>query len=204
MVRLTLIDETISLDENALEEVIQKVNQLSDDLSTLNAKIGEELLKQGVPIAKKQLSKYGIGEGPLSNSIRSTGFNGAKGNGYIIAGEGLRAGGISGGAEGKKSSYPLMSYAIFVEQGSGGAKVKAEAQKASNPFAPKLKLSKNNATPSSSSDGKWVYFDEQNNEFVTTSGQPPKPFMHDTLYELWVKGIDIAAKLVRECLHWER
>lgn len=168
----------MTLEPKSIEHAIKEVELLNTKLKTALDKLCERLLEEGVKIAKIRLLRYGVKQGPLYNSIKHIAFDVQKGVGYITAGEGLLAGGISGGAGGEKSSYPLMSYAIFVEYGTGTFRKKAEEAKA-NPFGPKLKL-----PTSKKEDPGWVYFDEEKNKFYFTRGQPPKPFMLNTFIEL--------------------
>lgn len=175
-----IILKTISmtLEPKSIEHAIKEVNALNDKLKTALDKVCERLLEEGVKIAKIRLLGYGVSQGPLYNSIKQIAFDVQKGVGYITAGEGLLAGGISGGASGETSKYPLMSYAIFVEYGTGTFRKKAEEKKA-NPFGPKLNLPvKKQEEPG------WVYFNEEKNKFYFTRGQPPKPFMLNTFLEL--------------------
>ena len=184
---------SMTLDPASIQKAIDEVNSMSGRLKEALDKVCEWLLAEGVKVAKIRLLRYGVPQGPLYNSIKQVAFDPQKGVGYITAGEGLLAGGISGGAEGKTSKWPLMSYAVFIEFGTGTYKKRAE-EKNANPFGPKLKL------PPKAEEKGWVYFNEKDNKFYFTRGQPPKPFMTNTFVELMMTAREKGGTMLLEYL----
>jgi len=193
---INLMDLEINIDDPAsISDAIMKVNLLRVSIKRMLDGMCEALLKEGVKIARIQLMRYGIGKGPLYNTIKEIAYDRATGIGYITAGEGLIAGNTTPG-------YPLMSYAIFVEEGFGSAKT--QKAKSTSTWQPTLKLpasKKQDASPSAN-DG-WVYLKEKDDHFYTSHGQPPKPFMYNTLMDLWAKAGQDASKYVIEYIPHE-
>ena len=154
-----------------------EVNFIRVRLKKMMDALCEYLLEEGVTIAKAQLvamqsgkGGYNVEGGPLYNSIQRGVFDKQKRVGYITAGEGLTT----------KSG---LSYAVYVEYGTGDKVKPASSQTNTSPgtslFKPKLNLPVKTAP--AKSEQRWVYFNERDNKFYTTSGQAPKPFMRTTL-----------------------
>ena len=175
---------------DTLTKAIEKINKLQTNTEEMLDKMCSDLLDDGVKMAKEQLRSFGVKDGNLSNSIKHTEYSKETHSGVITAGEGLLAGVISGGKEGKVSKYPLMSYATFVEWGTGskGRKAQKEKEKKLAVYSPSQELKGIRKKEEPVDDEKWVYFDEQKNHFYTTSGQPPKPFMHNTKLYLVIRA----------------
>lgn len=191
MSMITLLDLDMTLEPSSIEHAIREVHALRTTIKDMLDKICEELLIEGVDIARKKLLLYNVKDGPLMQSIKMIAFDKQKGVGFITAGEGLESG-IQG-----------MSYAIFVEKGTGKAKI---PKKHVDIWSPKLKLvngKQKTEEPEQMSDGKdsWVYCvkDEDGTlHYYTTSGQPPKPFMTDTYNQLKWKAEVLGRKYVAE------
>ena len=200
MSRIVISKISMTLDPDSIQQAISTIKDIQVRLRIVLDAFCQYLLKEGVEIARVQLHSYGVKDGPLSNSIKFV-YNRQEHVGFITAGEGLLAGGISGGAEGLHSKYPLMSYAVFVEYGTGkyasgeGGKAKKQEPKT---WKPTLNLQGTKKQEEAKPDKTWVYLNEKDNKFYTTSGQPPKPFMHTTYTELYYKAKMEAPKLIAE------
>ena len=188
----------MTLDPESIQNAIDEVRLLQTGIKDALDSLCEYLLERGQTIARVNLMHFGaMHTGGLYNSIKYGAFDRAKGVGVLTAGEGLYAGGISGGEAGLYASYPLMSYAVFVEFGYG-----VDGKNARHPLAKKQRykynVNKNTITVRDRSQpGQvykqvpgWNYFNERDNRFYFTTGQPPKPFMYNTLLDL----IDVAER----------
>lgn len=200
MSRIVISKINMTLDPDSIQDAINTIKDIQLRVKLMLEALCKKLLEEGVNVAKVKLQDLGVSDGPLSNSIRFV-YNRQEHVGFITAGEGLLAGGISGGAEGEHSKYPLMSYAVFVEYGTGkyaegkGGKKKQE----SKTWSPTLNLSGfEKKEEKTESDDTWIYLNEKDNKFYTTSGQPPKPFMHNTYLDLRYKAKMEAPKLIAE------
>ena len=204
MAEYNLGDIEIRLDDpKSINDAITKVNLIKYGLNTAMKSLQEYLLDQGVIIARQRLvrmSTEDVTDGDLYSSIERSNFvyneSTGKGVAFIMAGYNLKTG---------KNG---MSYAVYVEFGTGIYKKSEETEaKKSSPtsiWGPKLNLpAKRDQQPETATGKKWVYFNEKDGNWYTTSGQPPKHFMADTLYELWSKGNDFAAKLIADHLPHE-
>ena len=200
MANYDLGDIEISLeDPKSINAAILKVTMIKMGLTKAMNALNDYLLKQGVEIAKANLVRMTVHDsldGPLYQSIKPIAFmydeSTGKGVGYITAGAGLPV-----------DKYG-NTYAVYVEGGTGAKRASAEKKAAANPFAPKLKLPvKQNQGADKTTPKTWVYYDENLGHFVTTIGQPPKPFMRDALYELWSRAQTKSAQLIKENLPHE-
>lgn len=190
-------------DPKSINDAITKVNLIKYGINKAMKALEEYLLDQGVIIARQrlvQMSKEDVSGGDLYESIERSSFvyneSTGKGVAFIMAGYNTK--------RGKDGN----TYAVYVEFGTGTySKQKQEEQKkaaSTTSWGEALKLPpKKEEIPKSSGKDKWVYFNEKDGNWYTTSGQPPKLFMTNTMYELWQKGNDLAAKLIKENLPHE-
>lgn len=182
MSRFVIGNITMTLDSESIERAIKEVTLLQVTVKRMLDSLCDYLLKEGVSVAKIQLARFGVDDGPLMNSIKQVAYDRQKGVGYITAGEGLIAGNTTNG-------YPLMSYAIFVEEGFG--KPKNQKKTSTAVWKPTLNLgkySKQITAPADDSKDSWVYLNEKDDHFYVSHGQPPKPFMYNTLLDLQFKA----------------
>lgn len=151
------INIDITLDEGSIQAAINKINFLQACVKRASRKVGNYLLDEGVKNAKSELERLGVWDpgGPLGQSIERTAFS--EGSGQITAGK---------------------YYAKYVEYGTGkhsmGTKKMARGENVSGINFGKGKRS---------SAGGWHYQDDEG-QWYTTQGQPPKPFMQNTLNTL--------------------
>ena len=180
----------ISIDDpKSIDVAMLKVLQLKRGLTKAMNELNEFMLDEGVKIARYEIVRLSDADrmsGDLWMSVKSStalAFDEETGRwrGYISAGDGLKT-----GKDG-------MSYAVYVEFGTGvhseeSAK-KKEAVKSNTSWGSALKLpgNKNNQTAPESAKA-WTYYNEKDGNYYTTSGQPPKHFMANTMYELWSKA----------------
>ena len=173
MAVITLKDIEITLDPKSIDRALKEVKTLDRNTKEMTNAMCNYLLDEGVKIAQNELKSYKMAGGPLYNSVRRMRFVKTKGEGYIRAGEGL------------KSGAPGTSYAMFVEYGfpkSGGENKGAPALV----YRPKLNLpgGAKQPEPVAPTKKKWRY-KHKNGHFYTSYGQPPKPFMRNTMNRLW-------------------
>lgn len=184
----------MTLDPESIQNAIDQVKMLQTELKDALDGLCQYLLERGQNVARVNLLHFGaMHTGALYNSIRYGAFDKSKGVGILTAGEGLLAGGIA--TEG--SPYMPSSYAVYVEYGFG-----VEGKSSKHPLAKKqgYKYNVNKRTISArdhSQPGQvykdipgWNYFSDRDNHFYFSKGQPPKPFMYNTLLDL----IDIAER----------
>lgn len=151
------IDIEISLDDGSIQSAINKINLLQACLKRASRKVGNYLLDEGEKTAKDELARLGVWDpgGPLARSIKRTEFS--EGTGQITVGK---------------------PYAKYVEYGTGkysmGAGKKARHEDVSGIDFGKGKRA---------STGSW-HFQDDEGQWYTTQGQPPKPFMQNTLNNL--------------------
>lgn len=200
MARYDLGEIEISLDDpNSIDAAIMKITMIKRGLTKAMNALHDYLLDQGVEIAKANLVRmtaHDSLDGPLYQSIKPIAFmydeKEGKGVGYISAGVGMQP---------DKYGY---TYAVYVEGGTGAKRAEAEKKASASPFAIPLKLpAKQNKEASKANEKTWVYYDEKLERFVTTRGQPPKPFMRDAMYELWSRAQRKSAQLIKENLPYE-
>jgi hypothetical protein len=205
MGEFVLKDISMTLDPESVENALREVNSLQWQLRDAMDFLVDYLLNRGVMIAKVLLTSYvKTQSGALRRSIHVEKADGQVGSGYIVAGT---PGDI--GYDGGDGAYGDISYAVFVEFGFGtgnyyfsnGKRMKnAFAKK--NPGAVASSSGRTSKHPSgkyqyrpakmygmrTTSGGRefrgWVYKDRKTGKFYTSEGQPPKPFMWDTLMKL--------------------
>ena len=187
----------MTLEPESIENAIAEVEHLKTDIKEALDAVCRYFLERGVTVARINLMHYGaMRTGALYRSIKHGAFDSNTGIGYITAGEGLIAGNTMG------DSYSLMSYAVFIEFGFGGnykiidedgsARSNTEIGRRglSHVLTKKVGYKTNiNKQKISTNHGKstrpgWVYFNERENHFYFSTGQPPKPFMYNTLCDL--------------------
>lgn len=189
MARYDFGDIQISLDDpRSISEAITKINLLRSGLNRALRALHEYMLEEGVTIARSEIVRLCDRDkmsGDLWMSVKSTPSftfdeTTGKGKGYIMAGEGLKR-----GKDG-------MSYAVYVEFGTGVLSEQAKAKRATSNnslWKANLKLPGKKETPATPETSKtWTYYNEKDGHYYTTSGQPPKHFMANTMYELWSKA----------------
>lgn len=183
-----------TLDEASIQRAIDEIHELQVGLKDALDGLCEYLLEHGQTVARINLMRFGaMRTGALYNSIRYGAFDRSKGVGVLTAGEGLLAGGIALNG----SPYSLGSYAVYVEYGFG---VEGKSSKHPNAKQQRYKYNINKNTiqvRDRSQPGEvytnvpgWTYFNERENKFFFSRGQPAKPFMYNTLLDL----IDIAER----------
>ena len=184
----------MTLDPESIQTAIDEVNMLQTTVKDALDGLCEYLLERGQTVARINLMHFGaMRTGALYNSIKYGAFDRSKGVGVLTAGEGL----YDGATASSSDAYSLGGYAVYVEFGFG---VDGKASK--HPLAKKQKYRYNiNKNTISARDWSqpgqvykdvpgWNYFNEKDNHFYFSTGQPPKPFMYNTLLDL----IDIAER----------
>lgn len=173
------------MDPNSVNDAISTITFLERGLMKAVNEFIDSLLNEGVRVAKANLVRLTAHDsegGPLHNSIKRSDFifnpETGIGVGYVTAGDGLPV-----------DKYG-NTYAVYVEQGTGSKKEEAKAtkEKVMEVGKAKLKLppgSKPKQEEQKTPSKKWVYYDEKLGRYITTSGQPPKPFMYDTYLAMW-------------------
>lgn len=182
----------ISLDDpKSIDDAIMRINMIAIGIKRAMRTLHKYILEQGVEIAKAQLVRLCTRDaegGPLYSSIKTEEFvydeSTGKGVGYITAGEGLKT-----GSDG-------MTYAVYVEYGTGlyseqAQKAKQESSKATS-WGATLKLPQKQDAAQDKSEPSAAkpmhFYSEEDNRWYTIWGQSPKKFMTNTMYELWSKA----------------
>lgn len=179
----------ISIDDpKSIDLAVLKVLQLKRGLTKAMNELYKFMLEEGVNIARYEIVRLcdaNMMSGELWMSVKSTAemvFDEETGigRGYITAGDGLKT-----GKDG-------TSYAVYVEFGTGvhseQAKAKQEAPK-TGIWQANLKLPAKRIEQSAPESTRyWKYYNEKDDHYYMTSGQPPKHFMANTMYELWSKA----------------
>ena len=177
-----------------------KVSNIERGVKKATKALQDYMLDEGVEIAKSELVRLieSSEGGSLHGSIKKKEFvyDESKGvsTGYITAGEGLK--------QGKDG----MTYAVYVEYGTGSKKKSSEKKSSQTGlWSPKLNLpAKANAQETPQTAAKPMhFFDEDEGKWYTTYGQSPKPFMANAMYKLMSEANKKAAELVAENLPHE-
>ena len=175
-------------DPKSIDVAILKIIQLKRGLMKAMNELYKFMLDEGVRIARYEIVRLCDANkmsGDLWMSVKSTpelvfDEKTGRGRGYITAGEGLKT-----GKDG-------MSYAVYVEFGTGVHSEQAKQKQAAQNtglWKANLKLPVKQSKPSSPEAEKyWKYYNEKDGHYYMTSGQPPKHFMANTMYELWSKA----------------
>ena len=188
---------------SSINDALMKVTMIRNGLNQATKAIHEYLLEEGVKVTKAQIVRlcnpeYEPAGGDLYASVKSEEFvfdeTTGKGHGYITAGSGLQRG--KDGA----------SYAVYVEYGTGIAADdpwKNQGKK-STTWGPALKLPTKKPEPESAQvSAKTWRFQDKKGVWHTTSGQPPKHFMRDSMYELWQRAQKKWSELLSQYLPHE-
>ena len=175
-------------DPGSIDIAVMKILQLKRGLTKAMNELNKFMLDEGVKIARYEIVRLCDADrmsGDLWMSVKSSPeltFDEETGRfkGYITAGEGLKT-----GKDG-------MSYAVYVEFGTGIFSEKSKAkQSAKNTgvWKANLKLPVKQEQKSEPESTKyWKYYNDKDGKYYTTAGQPPKHFMANTMYELWSKA----------------
>lgn len=193
----------ISIDDpKSISDAITRINLIQAGLKRAIKAMHEYLLEEGVTIARYEIVRLcntDMMSGDLWMSVKSSpqfefDETTGKGKAYITAGEGLK--------KGKDG----MSYAVYVEFGTGvyseeRAKKEAEAKRSTTAWGGTLKLP-NAKKPQEETLGsvKPMHFQGKDGKWYTTDGQRPKPFMRNTMYELWQRAKKKWAELLNQYL----
>jgi len=181
----------MTLDPKSIENAINEVNHLQTDIKYALDAVCGYFLERGVAIARVNLMHYGaMRSGDLYKSIRHGAFDSNTGVGYITAGEGLEAGNGIG-------SYAVLiefgfggNYKVIDEDGSARSNTEIGRRGLSHVLTKQVGYKTNiNKRKISANHGKslqpgWIYFNRRENHFYFSTGQPPKPFMYNTLCDL--------------------
>jgi len=210
---------TMTLDPESIDAAIHEVNMLQWQIRDAMDSLVDYLLNKGVMIAKIKVTGYVKTQtGALRRSIHVEKADGTVGHGYIVAGT---PGDL--GYDGGDGAYGNISYAVFVEYGFGtGNYYFKNGKRMTNLYAKKHKelvarsSGRTARHPSgtykyrpakmygmmSKSDGTefrgWVYKNRRDGKFYTSQGQPPKPFMWDTLQELAAEAEKDGCRIITE------
>ena len=205
MAQYDLGEFEISLENpSSINDAITKVHMLKFGVNKAMGLLHKYVLEQGVEIARAQLvrlSTWDATGGKIYESIHSSEFvfdeKTGKGIGYIVAGEGLPV------------DKHGNSIAVCVEFGTGvhsdeSHKSAATSSAKSTTWKPTLKgVKQSEPAPEPKVGKRCVYFNEDTGFFYTTSGQPLKHFMSNTLWELWTKAEKEAGTLMKTYLPYE-
>lgn len=175
----------ITLDPESIKEAIFKIRMINAGLNRAAKAMYNYLLDEGVKVTRMEIVRLCNADkmsGDLWLSVKSSPefmFDESTGIGkaYITAGEGL------------KSGKDGMSYAVYVEYGTGvhaeSRKKQETAQGATSLWGPKLKLPAKKPAPETKAESvKPMHFQDKDGKWYTTYGQPPKPFMRNAKYKL--------------------
>ena len=153
----------IRLTGESIDQAIAEVNAYRDEIVRITRELGEELVADGINIAKMRITSYdAIETGALLGSVQGV-FDASTGRGFIRVG---------------------TDHAAFVEYGTGiiGA----------NPWRSDKPYSTAEPKPdgwtydvNNHGDAGWVYGVGHRR---WTKGQPPRPFMWETFNELCDKA----------------
>ena len=206
MASFNLGDIEITLDPESIGSAILKISMIQAGLNRALRAMYDYLLDEGVKIARMEIVRLCSLDdrmsGDLWMSVKSSPefvFDETTGTGkaYITAGEGLKT-----GKDG-------MSYAVYVEFGTGAfsekrKKQEAESKQPTTSWGGALKLPGNKKTSESTLEPvKPMHFQGTDGKWYTTYGQPPKPFMRNTKYELWQRAQKKWAELLSQYLPHE-
>lgn len=186
-------------DPKSIDDAVMKILLLKRGLMKAMSELYKFMLDEGVEIARHEIVRLcnrDMMSGNLWMSVKSspelvydeaTGI----GRGYITAGEGLKT-----GKDG-------MSYAVYVEFGTGVSSKERKKQEAESKFTTSwgspLKLPGNKKASESTLDPvKPMHFQGADGQWYTTYGQPPKPFMTNTMFQLWQKAQKKWAELISQ------
>lgn len=221
MAEFVLKDITMTLDPDSIQRAIEEVSKLNTQIKDAMDALVDYLLNQGIMIAKLQVTTYGLKHsGALRRSIHIEKADGEIGRGYIVAGT---PGDTRYDGDG---SYGNISYAVFVEFGFGtGNYYYKSGARMRNSYArknPNLVASSSGRT-SRHPSGKytyrpakmyglmktktgtefrgWVYKNRDDGKFYISQGQPPKPFMYNTLLELTDKAEKEGPRIVAQYIY---
>lgn len=197
----------LSLDDPAsFDAAIDAINRLAEGLPKAMDLLCNHFAKKGVTIAQKQLNSLCVSQnGDLYNSIRFELSDGGKGIAYVVAGYPFDH-------YSDNPKYENVSYAVFVEFGYGtgsyydtaGALVTEQSRidrRKEHGELPKYGRSKDHPSGNvryrsaetygvmTSVTGEkflgWKYFNRKTGKWSVSYGQNPKPFMYNTLMELY-------------------
>ena len=180
----------ITLDPASISKAILKISMIQAGLNRAVKAMYDYLLTEGVTIARMEIVRLCNADrmsGDLWMSVKSSPefvFDESTGTGkaYITAGEGLKT-----GSDG-------MSYAVYVEFGTGAYSEERQKQEASSKrsvtsWGAALKLPGKTKQPETKLESvKPWRFQGKDGKWYTTVGQRPKPFMRNTKYELWQRA----------------
>lgn len=231
MGEIILKDISMTLDPASIQRAIEDLQDLTIDLQYALDSLCEWLLKQGVTIARFNLRSYfakgaGANKGNLIRSIRYEMADGKSGEGYLMAG-------YPGDHMSDDPRYANVSYAVFFEFGFGtGNYYRKDGSRIGSSKALKALKSqglvahsegRTSAHPSGKGQYRkaaeyniiankhggefrgWVYKDRWTGKFYTVrGGQPPKPFMYNTLLDLTDKAEKEGARIIAEYLPGRR
>lgn len=196
----------ITLDPSSIGNAILKISMIQAGLNRALRAMYDYLLDEGVTIARMEIVRLCSLDdrmsGDLWMSVKSSPefvFDETTGTGkaYITAGEGLKT-----GKDG-------MSYAVYVEFGTGAfsekrKKQEAEAKQPATSWGSTLKLPESKKTTESTLEAiKPMHFQGTDGKWYTTYGQRPKPFMRNTKFELWQRAQKKWSELLSQYLPHE-
>ena len=227
MGEIILKDISMTLDPASIQRTIEDLQDFTVDLKYALDSLCEWLLKEGVTIARMNLRSYfakgsGASRGNLIRSIRYEMANGKSGEGYLMAG-------YPNDHMSDNPQYSNVSYAVFFEFGFGtgnyyrkdGSRI--ESKKALKTLKAQGLVAHSEGRTSAHPSGKgqyrkasdfniiankdggefrgWVYKDRWTGKFYTVrGGQPPKPFMYNTLLDLEQKAQSDGGRIIAEYL----
>lgn len=211
MGEIVLKDIQMTLDPSSIDDAIRQIEDLQGNLKNALDALRDYLLKDGITIARLNLRRYGFrgksSGSPLAQSIRVETADGKTGEGYLVAG-------YPGDHGYDGPGYENISYAVFIEFGFGAGavtrskktgKVKAAhgtmahhiaTEKAGYKYG--VNGFKKGTTPKGQTFRGWVYKNRKNDHFYVSQGQPPKPFMYDTLLDLADKADKDGGRIIAE------
>ena len=171
-------------DPKSIEVAVLKILQLKRGLTKALSELDKFMLDEGVTIARREIVRLcdaNTMSGDLWLSVKSSSelsFDEETGrwHGYISAGEGLKT-----GKDG-------MSYAVYVEFGTG-IYAGGNAKQPTTSWGSTLKLpGKKTEAENPKKNAKPMHFQGSDGKWYTSYGQPPKHFMANTMYELWSRA----------------
>ena len=192
-------------DPGSVNDALMKVIMIKNGLNNAAKAIQEYLLKEGVRVTKSKIVSlcnpdWNPADGDLYASVKSEAFvfdeTTGKGTGYITAGDGLKT-----GKDG-------MSYAVYVEFGTGVSAENKKEEKKTNAhttaWGTTLKLPpKKTETEKAEVSAKPQHFQDKEGNWHTIFGQPPKHFMRDAMYQVWQNAQEKWTELLKQYLPHE-
>ena len=171
--RKTLKTIRMDLSTASINQAIREVKKFQRDLNNAMVALCETLLDQGVKVAQMKITQMNppaVYTGDLYNSVTRGAFNKQTGVGFITVGEGLQSG------------YGGMSYAVFVEFGTGPV-----GSRNRHPLAGEVGYAYNvnkEEHIGMYGDDLWCYRNPNDGKLHWTRGMRARPFMYETMMEL--------------------